>query len=205
MPPRSPAEWNRRYRDRDVPWDSGLVSRELKRVLGEEAIPPGRAVEPGCGTGTNAVYLAQRGFSVTGIDYSSTALQQARRKAAEAGIDVEWLQADVCNLPSTLGPFDFVFDRGCYHCVRRTDLPGFLASLRRITRPGSRDLLLAGNANEESEGGPPRVHEHEIRGELGDLFEIERIREFRFQDPGGVEGPLGWSCLLTRRSNLDPA
>jgi hypothetical protein len=99
-----------------------------------------------------------------------------------------------------LEPFDFVFDRGCYHCARRANLDGFLATLRRVSRSGAKYLLLAGNANEQTDSpGPPRVHEDEIRAELGGLFDVDWIRPFRFEDPGGVEGPLGWSCLLTRR------
>jgi hypothetical protein len=60
-------------------------------------------------------------------------------------------------------------------------------------------LSLAGNANEQSELGPPRVSEQEIRNELGGLFEVQELRAFRFQDPGGVDGPLGWSCLMVRQ------
>lgn len=200
MPPRTPAEWNQRYIDADTPWDSGLASPELARVLDEGLVPPGRAIELGCGTGVNAVYLAKHGFGVTAVDCAPLALQQARELARREGADVAFLEADVCDFGQDIEPFDFVFDRGCYHCARLVDLPGFLRTLSRITRPGSRYLLLAGNANEESEaGGPPRVHAHEIREELGELFTLDAIREFRFQDPGGVEGPLGWSCLLTRR------
>ncbi|MGH7199775.1 MAG: class I SAM-dependent methyltransferase [Planctomycetaceae bacterium] len=196
----TPAEWNERYRTGDLPWDSGIRSRELARVLKEDGIELGRAVELGCGTGTNAVFLAEQGFDVTGIDLSPIALEQARRKAEAAGVAVEFLAADLCHFEQNLGPFDFVFDRGCYHCARRIGLPGFLDTLERLTRPGTISLVLAGNANEQTETeGPPRVHEHEIRTELGGLFDVRRVRPFRFEDADGTDGPLGWSCLLVRR------
>jgi ubiquinone/menaquinone biosynthesis C-methylase UbiE len=199
-PTAGPPDWNARYQQGDVPWDSGIRSRELARVIEDGLVQPCRALEIGCGTGTNAVFLAQQGFDVTGIDLSPKALALAEQKADDAGVKATFLKADVCSLRVDLGVFDFVFDRGCYHCVRRTDLAGLLDTLRRVTQPGSKYLVLAGNANEQSEEGPPRVHEHEIRRDLGPLFDVEFIREMRFEDKGGVDGPLGWSCLLRRKA-----
>ncbi|MBX3438626.1 MAG: class I SAM-dependent methyltransferase [Planctomycetaceae bacterium] len=191
-------DWNHRYESGDLPWDSGIPSRELFRVLDEQSIPAGRALELGCGTGTNAIALAARGFQVTAVDCSPRALELARAKAAEAGVNVHWVQADVQRFGDALEPFEFVFDRGCYHCCRRVDLAGYRQTLDHITRPGSRLLILAGNANEQSAEGPPRVSEQEIRNEFGDPFRILGLREFRFQDRGGADGPLGWSILLDR-------
>ena len=61
-------DWNARYLSGELPWDSGLPSRELQRVLEEQKIAPGRALELGCGTGTNAIELARRGFDVTAVN-----------------------------------------------------------------------------------------------------------------------------------------
>jgi|HubBroStandDraft_6_1064221.scaffolds.fasta_scaffold165638_2 SAM-dependent methyltransferase len=195
----TPFEWNERYVLHETPWDSGVPSKELMRVLDGEKIHPCRTAELGCGTGTNSIYLASRGFNVTGLDCSSVALSQARTKAAEAGADVQFLEADLCRFNLELEPFDFIFDRGCYHSVRRIDVAGFLKTLRKLSRPGTRYLVLTGNANEEGPG-PPRVHEHEIRIDLEGLFEIQFIREFRFEVTDPPEGFLAWSCLMTRRS-----
>lgn len=193
-------DWEDRYREGTTPWDSGLASKELQRVLAEQGISAGRALELGCGTGTNAVFLAQQGFEVTAVDCASLALERARKRAEAAGVSVQWIEADVQNFGAGLEPFDFVFDRGCYHCCRRVDLPGYLTTLQNVTRPGTRYLSLCGNANEQTEGqGPPRVSEEEIRAELGGLFEIDQLRAFHFEDPGEVEGPLGWSVLMTRK------
>lgn len=197
-----PRDWNGRYLEEDTPWDSGLRSRELARVLDEQGIEPCRAVELGCGTGTNAVFLAERGFDVTGIDLAPAALARAREKAEAAGVQVEFIEADVSRFELDLEPFDFLFDRGCYHCVRRVDLDGYCRAVSRLTRPGTIALVLTGNINEQSEEGIPRVHEHEIRDELDELFDIQSIRAFHFEDAGGKQGPLGWSCLMTRRANV---
>jgi SAM-dependent methyltransferase len=194
-------DWNQRYLEQNTPWDSQIPSRELARVLDEGRIPVGPALELGCGTGTNAVFLAQRGFNVTAVDVSSLALEQARQRAGEAGVDVQFIEADINRVQLDRPSFDFVFDRGCYHCVRRNDLPGLLEVIKRYTRPGSKWLTLTGNANEahDPDKGPPRLTEQEIRTDLGGLFDFDFIREIRFEDKGHVDGPLGWSCLMTRK------
>lgn len=193
-------DWQAKYRDGNTPWDSGLPSKELIRVLAENPIGGSRVLELGCGTGTNAVYLAGRGFEVTAVDCSPLALDSARRKARDAGVRVDWVDADVQRFGADLEPFDFVFDRGCYHCCRRVDLNGYLETLRNATRAGSHFLCLAGNANELSEQGPPRVTEQQLRGDFSELFDVHVIREFHFEDAGGIQGPLGWSALMVRKT-----
>lgn len=199
MPPTTQAEWNERYLEGNLPWDSRLPSQELKRVIEAGLLTPCRAIEVGCGTGTNAIYLAEGGFQVTGLDLSAKAIEIAQARAVGLKHQPDFLVADITRLPALAAPFDFIFDRGCYHCLRLADPAGYRAALERLSGPGTRFLLLAGNANEQTEQGPPRVHELEIRREFGDLFDISWIREFRFQDPGGAAGPLGWSCWMTRR------
>lgn len=192
-------KWNRRYEAADTPWDLRIPSRELTRVQQDGLISGRTAFEMGCGTGTNAVFLAERGFSVMAVDGAPLAIERARQLAAARNVAVEWMVADVCRLPDLGRTWDFVFDRGCYHCVRLGNLPGYLDSLQRVTHTGSQFLVLTGNAHETREGGPPRLHEHELRADLEPLFRIDDLRPFRFDDPEGPTGPLGWSCLLTRR------
>jgi SAM-dependent methyltransferase len=192
--------WDERYQTGELPWDSGIRDRELARVLREENIAPGRASDLGCGTGTNAVFLAEQNFDVTAFDLSPTAIDMAKRKAEAANVNVNFRVADLVHFDLDVEPFDFVFDRGCYHCARDAGLTGYQETLKKLTRPGTRYLVLTGNANEQTEGqGPPRLTETQIRDELSGLFEIQFLREMRFEDAGGVDGPLGWSCLMTRR------
>ena len=74
------SRWNERYQSGDVPWDTGSPSNELIQTIKEEGILPSRALELGCGTGSNAIWLAQQGFDVTAIDFSLLALEQARQR-----------------------------------------------------------------------------------------------------------------------------
>lgn len=193
--------WDAAYREgRRPPWDSGRPSSDLVRAVEQGTLKPCRAVELGCGTGTNAIYLAQRDFEVTAIDIAPTALAIAERKALEAGAKVRWLLADVL-APPKLQPFEFVYDRGCYHGLRKQHAAKYVESLRRLCRPGALVLILAGNAKDtEPRSGPPRVTEEEIRGDFAKHFEILELRETRFDsiDPGGT-GALAWSVLLRRK------
>lgn len=194
------AHWDGRYRQGDTPWDTGQPSTELRRVLSEQRISPCRAIDLGCGTGTNALWLAQQGFDVTGVDLSPLAIQQAQERAQRLGLKVTLVAADLLDPVDFGPPFAFFFDRGCYHVVRRVDVHRYLSTLERITHPGTLGLVLAGNAREPQSPGPPVVSEDELRSELEGLFEILDLREFRF-DPtsAGERRPLAWSCLLRRR------
>jgi SAM-dependent methyltransferase len=193
--------WDNRYRvETQPPWDTGRVSLELSRRVAQTPIRPCRAIEFGCGTGTNAIWLAQQGFDVTAIDISPTAIDRARQRATAAGVAVQLIEADVSNLPDLGGPFSFLFDRGCYHAVRRTRAEAFLQSFERSAAPGALAVVLTGNAHEERKPGPPVVSEAVIRTELGRGFEILDLVAFRFdQDEPDGHRHLGWSILLRRR------
>lgn len=192
--------WNQRYESGSTPWDSGLPSTELRRLLDEFDVQPCRVVELGCGTGTNAILLAQLGYEVTAVDCSPLAIERARTKASQAGVEINWACSDVCSLESPAEPFPLVFDRGCFHCIRRdVGVDAILAVLDRVTSTGSKYIVLTGNANEEREHGPPGLTDAEIRHDLGGLFTIDQLRPFYFEDAGGEQGPLGWSCLATRK------
>ncbi|GMV66893.1 MAG: hypothetical protein AMXMBFR75_26890 [Candidatus Hinthialibacteria bacterium] len=197
--------WEDRYQKKDTPWDSGIPSTELTRCLDQFQISPCRVLEMGCGTGTNAVFLAQKGFQVTAVDLSSQAIEEGRMKARQAGVQVDFRQADVLNAPEFGEPFAFLFDRGFYHVARRVDLEGFQKVLHQHSEPGSLYLTLAGNANEASpEGeGPPRVHAHEMCLELSTWFDLVVLHEFRFDGivrNGHPFRPLGWSGLWRRKA-----
>lgn len=198
----STPDWEQRYATNDTPWDAGVPSGELRRMIEEYQIRPGRALELGCGTGTNAVFLAQRGFDVTAVDLSTLAVERARARAAAAGVKLNVFAGDVFNLPDLGEPFPFVFDRGVYHALRRIDIAAFRRALQRVTAPGSLYLTLAGNANDAPrDHGPPTVHAHELCRELEPLFDLVLLRECRFEEsrlPG--RAPLAWSALLRRRA-----
>jgi SAM-dependent methyltransferase len=191
-------DWDTAYREGTPPWETGRPAAELVRLVDEKLIRPGTTLELGCGTGANAVYLAQHGFEMTAVDNSATAIERARVRAEYEGALLRIVQADVLKFSLGAGPFDLVYDAGFYHFIRRVNLNGFLDMLWRVTRPGSLYLTLAGATGETVEGGPPQVSEREIYDELGRLFEFVELRPCRLESPLRAEGYPGWSCLARR-------
>jgi len=198
--------WDSRYRGSSRPsWDKGFPSSHLKAAVEDVRIKPGRAVVLGCGTGTNAIYLAEKGFDVTAIDIAPTALNLAEDKAKKANVKVRWVLADVLAPPADLEPFDFIFDRGCYHGVRRGNARGYVEAAKQLSQPGTEILILAGNANEEGRYGPPRVKEEELRGDFSSDFDFIRLDTVRFDSRlSSRQGALAWSVLLRRKDGDRP-
>lgn len=97
--------WDRRYADAELLW-----SEEANRFLVEEAesLSPGGALDLGAGEGRNAIWLAARGWEVTAVDFSSVALEKARRLAAARGVTVEWIEADLRTYTPAANAFDLV-------------------------------------------------------------------------------------------------
>src|SRR5947207_5738682 len=131
-----PQHWDRQYRRGRVEWDTGAPSSELCRVLAAYSLSPCSAVDLGCGTGTNAIWLAERGFEVTAVDLSEEAVHLARQKAAARRADVRFIAANLIDAIALLGPFDFFLDSGCFPNVRRGAGDGYLRAVAGATRPG---------------------------------------------------------------------
>lgn len=196
------AGWETHYQDPHPPWETGHPSTELQRVVAEEKVARGRALDIGCGSGINAVWLAQQGFDVVGIDFSTIAIERARARARAAGVRVDFREADIGAAPDLGGPFRFFLDRGCYHVFRRDgQTAAYFQALTGWTAPHTRGLVLAGNAREKMEPGPPVVSEEELRGDWEPAFTIHWLRELRFdQNLRDPARPLGWSAWVERRA-----
>ena len=121
------------------PWDSGISPPELLDFLAHH--PPGRAIDIGCGTGTNTVTLAQHAWQATGIDFAARAIQLARRKVKQAGVAASLLVGDATRLRGISGPFDLALDLGCFHGIPNRS--AYLAQLIRVLAPGGYWLLYA--------------------------------------------------------------
>jgi SAM-dependent methyltransferase len=126
------------------PWDTGITPPEVvEAVEGPDALTPGRALDLGCGTGTNSLYLARHGWGVVGVDLAATAVRQARHKAKEAGLAVDFYTADVTRLDFLEPPFDFALDIGCFHALDDQGWVRYRDQLLRLLRPGARFMLYA--------------------------------------------------------------
>jgi SAM-dependent methyltransferase len=132
------------YRVGLVFWQRNAPPAELvEQVEGPSALRAGRALELGCGTGTDTVYLATHGWDVTAVDMVPKALATARRKASAAGVAPRFVQGDVTRL-SDLGigdGYDLVLDFGCFHTLPEDRRPDYVAGVSRAAVPGATMLL----------------------------------------------------------------
>lgn len=134
------------------PWDTGISPPELLGFIDKH--PPGRAIDIGCGTGTNVITLAQAGWQVTGVDFIPRAIRMAKRKARKAGIQAELYVRDVTNLKGITGPFDLALDIGCFHSLG-DNKADYLSELDRILAPGGH-WLMYGFFDPAAQGDAPR-------------------------------------------------
>jgi cyclopropane fatty-acyl-phospholipid synthase-like methyltransferase len=124
-----------RYLFGDAPWDTGVTPPEVLAWL--HGRTPGRALDLGCGTGTNAVTLARLGWRVTAVDFSWLAVRAARAKVRAAGLSIDVLRADVSRLPGLRGPFDFALDIGCFHSLLPEARARYAARLGELLGAGA--------------------------------------------------------------------
>ena len=135
------AVFDLRYRLGLAPWDTGISPPELLTLLND--LPAGRALDLGCGTGTNAVTMAQRGWQVVGVDFSPLALARARRRARGLSPAPQFLLGDVTRLEGIAGPFDLALDIGCYHALSPEGQARYVQALASRLPAGSTYLLYA--------------------------------------------------------------
>jgi len=124
-------------------WDTGVSPPELVAYVA--ATPPGRALDLGCGTGTNVVHLAEHDWDAVGVDFVPRAIARAKRRARDAAVAgrARFLVADVTRLPDLGAPFDLALDMGCLHSLPRERRPAYARGLVERLRPGATYLLYA--------------------------------------------------------------
>ncbi|MFW5418407.1 SIP domain-containing protein [Nocardiopsis sp. CNT-189] len=172
------------YSSGSAPWETG---RPQPAVVGleKEGLVRGAVLDVGCGTGENALYLAERGHDVVGVDFSPAALERAGAKAAARGARVRFERADALDLPAGDG-YDTVVDSALFHVFDAEDRPRYAASLHRACRPGGRVHVLA--LSDEGPGFGPQVGADAIREAFGEGWELERLERTGYE---GVMGPEG--------------
>jgi SAM-dependent methyltransferase len=124
---------------RNPPWDTGISPPELLSHI--QSHPPGKALDLGCGTGTNVITLAKNGWQVTGVDFAPRAIALARQKARQAGVTADLRVEDVTHLEHITGPFDLVLDMGCFHSLGEEGRKAYLQNMQRFLGPQGVFLL----------------------------------------------------------------
>ena len=183
------------------PWDIGRAQPAFAELAESGAID-GDVLDVGCGTGENALMLAGRGHDVLGVDTASAAVERARSKARERGIDAEFLVHDAYDLAALGRQFDTVLDSGLFHVLVRNDPERYAASLRSALRRGGRLFVLGFDDRDEGQG--PSVSPGDIRGAFVDGWHVESIDASVFETVG-VENHKrrAWLATLTAKDRAE--
>lgn len=194
--------WEERYQQggEALPWDIGTPAEELVEFFEMLESDPGRALEIGCGTGTNAIWMAARGVEVVATDISPTAIDTAREKSRTAGVSVEFKVSDILAEIPADGAVDFVFDRGVFHVMEAARRVDFARRVAEMLGPGGYWLCLAGSADEKlsHEVGPPQLKAGEVILACEESFEIHRLERAAFVLPDGAPR-LAWKVVFRKR------
>jgi cyclopropane fatty-acyl-phospholipid synthase-like methyltransferase len=154
--------YRRAQTPKSLPWHREEAPALLRAAV--ERRGSGRALDVGCGEGVHAVYLAQHGFSVVGVDFIADALALTRARAEAAGVAIELCESDVLNYDPPAA-FDLVLDSGCLHHVPSSRIDAYRDRLDQWLLPGGDFVLvhfLKRHALDWRPAGPRRARREEI-------------------------------------------
>ncbi len=148
--------WNESYASGELPRDTGEPEPLLVEFVTSGRIQPTQTLEIGAGTGTNSIWLAERGFDLVGIDVAPRAVERATAKLNGRALPCRFASLDFLASAPEGGPFEFIFDRGCFHVFDEPEERGqFAAQVTAALVPGSLWLSLIGSTEGSPAGGRP--------------------------------------------------
>jgi SAM-dependent methyltransferase len=159
----------------------------------------GRVLDAGCGTGEHALMAAALGYEAMGVDMSARAIELARTKATERGVDVRFVVADALRLVDLGEQFDTVLDCGLFHVLDDDERERYVASLAEVVSPGGRSHMLCFSDRQPGDWGPRRVTQEEIRVAFSSGWSIESIESTVIDLTWDPAGALAWQVAAIRR------
>lgn len=184
------------------PWDIGKPQRAF---LDASDRITGTILDAGCGTGETALFFADQGRQVTGIDFVELAIERAKKKTAERGLPVTFLVKDALTLKDWNERFDNAIDSGLFHVFPDEERKKYVEGLATVLKPGGRLFLICLSDEEPGTQGPRRVSKKELHDAFAAGWRIEAIEPVRveirpdFKDFAFSEGgPKAWFAVVRR-------
>ncbi len=197
-------DFQEKYEKGKTGWEINRVDSNLVDVVTATPVQPCSVLDIGCGTGNNVIWLQEQGFNVTGIDSSEFAVQRAEEKSREAAVECSFHLLDFFKdtLPGT--PFDFIFDRGCFHHPPEAgNFQPFAENVFKHLKDGGLWLSLVGNCDETRDApGPPQVSATQIVTAVEPYFEVLSLVSGHF-DSNQTPRAKNWICLMRKRVTAD--
>lgn len=186
------------YTGGGLPWDQVLPPPEVVEEM--ELLPPGRALDLGCGYGRAAIYMGHLGWQVDAVDFVPQAITVARLRAAAAGVKIQFHLAPVTDLEFLNGPIDYALDVGCVHSLDYQALTAYHHNLARLLRPEARLMIFARLRDEHEEvgeSGPRGLPATWLKKIFAEKFELDREERGITETPNGT-WESGWFWFLKR-------
>lgn len=181
------------------------IGRPQKAIIDVADQISGSVLDAGCGTGENALFFAERGCKVTGIDFLAEPITIAKRKAAERGLLATFLVMDALAIKEIPEVFDNVIDSGLFHVFSDDDRRCYVEGLASVLKSGGRLYLLCFSDEEPGTQGPRRVSRKEIEDAFANDWVVESIEPSRYEvrpDPNDNSfkegGPRAWFVVVRR-------
>ncbi len=190
------ARFTERYAQGDVPWDAELPPPEVIDLVAR--LEPGAALDLGCGYGRTAIYLAQKGWMVDGVDFVESAIAEARRRARLVHVDqnVTFHVGSVADLHFLQKKYDCAVDVGCFHALNPVQQQAYHDELIRLLKPAATYLLFARLRDEqvspEDEDAPPGTVEADLRRLFADGFSLKSMSMGETKMPDKPAWRSGW-------------
>lgn len=214
------AWWDAFYdnRAKPCPFFGTFPDESLAKWVDEGLVRPGKALDLGCGNARNAIFLASSGFATEAVDYSGTAIDWARERASQAGVDILLRHQSVFELQLEAGSYDLVYDSGCFHHIPPHRRNSYVALVSRALKPGGSFGLTcfapeAGSGYSDQEvyerrsmGGGLGYTEQRLREIWSGALRVRALR--RMNKPGAGSSLFGepflWALLAQKAEALAP-
>ncbi len=206
MPGKTPEEWKEVYRRGDeghYPWELGKPRDFLVQLVEDGMIKGDRALDVCCGLGTNGLYLAEKGFDVTGMDISEKAVDIANQKAFKTnkGSNTRFVVQSFIDMDFEPASFDFALDIGCFHHVLEDDRQRFIENVHRVLRRGGRYLLMCFSDSMGREWN--HFSDRQLRDLFSDYFDILTLKEVSSLEADDVIRQFRVSLMERRSSRIE--
>jgi SAM-dependent methyltransferase len=195
--PRPPHDFDATYADDTPPWDIGRPQPAFER-LAQAGELVGQVLDVGCGTGEHALLAASLGHEALGVHIAPRAIELAKAKAAERGLEARFLVVDALRLVELGEQFDTVLDCGLFHVLDDKDRARYVRNLAEVVPSGGRYHMLCFSDHQPGDWGPRRVAQEEIRVAFSEGWETDFIEPVVIDITFDSAGALAWQVAATR-------
>lgn len=182
------------------PWDIGRPQGVFVQLVEKGILRDSPVLDVGCGTGEHSLFLAAKGFDVTGIDSAPRVIEKAKRKARERKLKATFLVHDAFDLAALNRTFSTVIDNGLFHVFGNRERVRFRNALHAAMRPGGTYFMMAFSDKEPTDwGGPRRVSREEILAVFAPpKFRVRSIEDARFETHHHEDGGYAYLSTIAR-------